>query len=104
MCCCCSPPGALVTGGPQSVELCQHYDSWRTVSPGCSQYPPVLQNAQALPALPPSCAFMSSTGMSTGYNSGHHTSPMSVANYNVSSSIANLRFRAHEYSLHPAQI
>nr|CAD7604924.1 unnamed protein product [Timema genevievae] len=82
--CCCSPPGALVTGGPQSAELCQHYDSWRAVSPGCSQYPPVLQTAQTLPGLPPSCAFMSSTGMPTGYNSGHQTSPMSVANYSMS--------------------
>jgi hypothetical protein len=48
------------------------------------------------------------SGISTPYNASSlavsHQSSTMGAGYSVSTSIANLRFRAQEYTLHPSQI
>ncbi|KAJ9574385.1 hypothetical protein L9F63_025968, partial [Diploptera punctata] len=43
-------------------------------------------------------------GISSPYNGVSHQPSTMGTGYSVSTSIANLRFRAHEYSLHPAQL
>ncbi|XP_067009422.2 paired mesoderm homeobox protein 2 [Anabrus simplex] len=105
-------PSAMV---PQSAGTAPQPDyttydlPWKPAGPGCTQYS-MLPNNSAMGSLPvpaPSCAFMSSTGISSHYNTSPLTAPQTATvgtGYSVTTSIANLRFRAHEYSLHPTQL
>ncbi|XP_023720750.1 paired mesoderm homeobox protein 2-like [Cryptotermes secundus] len=103
-------PTAVLPPGTSQPDYLSYDPSWKTTPPGCPQYA-MLPSTPALGNLPvatPSCAFMSSTGVSSPYNAStlpvSHQSSTVGTGYSVSTSIANLRFRAHEYSLHPSQL
>ncbi|XP_069696404.1 paired mesoderm homeobox protein 2-like [Periplaneta americana] len=103
-------PTAVLPPGTAQPDYLSYDPSWKTTAPGCPQYA-VLSSTPALSSLPvgtPSCAFMTSAGISSPYNAPSlavsHQSTTMGSGYSVSTSIANLRFRAHEYSLHPTQI
>ncbi|PSN30523.1 Paired mesoderm homeobox protein 1 [Blattella germanica] len=98
------------SGGPSAPDYLSYDPSWKAAAPACPQYAmlPSTPGLSSLPVATPSCAFMSSASISSPYNASslavsHQSSTMGPG-YSVSTSIANLRFRAHEYSLHPAQL
>ncbi|KAG8323053.1 Paired mesoderm homeobox protein 2 [Homalodisca vitripennis] len=68
-----------------------YYGSWKTA--------PQYQVLSSPPAHPPPCAFLTSGLQTSAY------SPLPIhGSCTVSTSIANLRFRAHEYTLHPSHL
>ncbi|KAJ9576436.1 hypothetical protein L9F63_006649, partial [Diploptera punctata] len=99
-------PTTVLPPGTTQPDYLSYDASWKTAAAGCPQYAmlpstPALSN---LPVATPSCAFMSSASISSPYNGVSHQPSTMGTGYSVSTSIANLRFRAHEYSLHPAQL
>ncbi|KAL0275773.1 UNVERIFIED_CONTAM: hypothetical protein PYX00_003528 [Menopon gallinae] len=82
---------------PNVPDYSPYQSSWKTLESATGN---ITQYPMLTPAMT-SCAFISS-GITSPYTHANAcmTSVTSPAqNYNLSSSIANLRFRAHEYSL-----